>query len=134
MSVDGNEARKWVSAVEFVREKARTTDNWVELHNAFFGVGGKLMELFPQKQARLRFAASPEFKEITEMIRAKQGSNSPDGTTPSVTDAVERASGTFVVRLPKSIHAANVIEAEQEGVSLNQLCLAKLALPLRTIV
>jgi predicted HicB family RNase H-like nuclease len=29
---------------------------------------------------------------------------------------------------------ANVIEAEQEGVSLNQLCLAKLALPLRTIV
>jgi predicted HicB family RNase H-like nuclease len=34
----------------------------------------------------------------------------------------------------ESIHAANVIEAEQEGVSLNQLCLAKLALPLLTIV
>lgn len=134
MSVNGNESGKWSTAVEFVREKAGTTDNWVELHNAFFGVGGKLMELFPEKQARLRFAGSSEFKEITEIIRAKQGPKSPGGANPSVTDAVERASGTFVVRLPKSIHAANVIEAELEGVSLNQLCLAKLALPLRTIV
>ncbi len=37
-------------------------------------------------------------------------------------------SGKFVVRLPKSLHQRLVIEAEKEGVSLNQLALYKLAL------
>ena len=36
-------------------------------------------------------------------------------------------SGKFVVRLPKSLHQRLVIEAEREGVSLNQLALYKLA-------
>lgn len=37
-------------------------------------------------------------------------------------------SGKFVVRLPKSLHQRLVIEAEREGVSLNQLALYKLTL------
>lgn len=37
-------------------------------------------------------------------------------------------SGKFNVRLPKSLHQRLVIEANQEGVSLNQLVLYKLAL------
>ena len=37
-------------------------------------------------------------------------------------------SGKFVVRLPKSLHQRLAIEAEKEGVSLNQLALYKLAL------
>ncbi len=37
-------------------------------------------------------------------------------------------SGKFVVRIPKSLHQRLSIEAEQEGVSLNQLALYKLAL------
>lgn len=37
-------------------------------------------------------------------------------------------SGKFVVRLPKSLHQRLVIEADREGVSLNQLALYKLAL------
>jgi len=36
------------------------------------------------------------------------------------------------VRLPKSLHAALAREAEAEGVSLNQLVVAKLALHLQT--
>ena len=39
-------------------------------------------------------------------------------------------SGKFNVRIPRSLHAALVSEAEAEGVSLNQLVLAKLALHL----
>lgn len=35
-------------------------------------------------------------------------------------------SGKFVVRIPKSLHQRLVIEAEKEGVSLNQLALYKL--------
>lgn len=37
-------------------------------------------------------------------------------------------SGKFVVRLPKSLHQKLAIEAEQEGVSLNQLALYKLSM------
>lgn len=39
----------------------------------------------------------------------------------------EDYSGKFVVRVPKSLHQRLAIEAEQEGVSLNQLALYKLA-------
>ncbi len=41
-----------------------------------------------------------------------------------------RKSGRFVVRLPQSLHAALESEAMAEGVSLNQLVVAKLALGL----
>jgi len=39
----------------------------------------------------------------------------------------EKYSGKFVVRIPKSLHARLAIEAEQEGISLNQYALFKLA-------
>jgi len=39
----------------------------------------------------------------------------------------EKYSGKFVVRLPKSLHAKLAMEAEKEGVSLNQHALYKLA-------
>ena len=44
-----------------------------------------------------------------------------------VPDVVGNYSGKFVVRLPKTLHQRLVIEAEREGVSLNQLALYKLA-------
>ena len=45
-----------------------------------------------------------------------------------VPETAEGYSGKFVVRLPKSLHQRLVIEANKEGVSLNQLALYKLAL------
>lgn len=43
-------------------------------------------------------------------------------------ESAEKYSGKFVVRLPKSLHQRLAIEADKEGVSLNQLALYKLAL------
>ena len=45
-----------------------------------------------------------------------------------VPETADKYSGKFVCRLPKSLHQRLVIEAEKEGVSLNQLALYKLAL------
>lgn len=45
-----------------------------------------------------------------------------------IPETVDKYSGKFVVRLPKSLHQRLAIEAEKEGVSLNQLALYKLAL------
>ncbi len=40
---------------------------------------------------------------------------------PSVTEPLDRYSGKFVVRVPRSVHARLARKAKQEGVSLNQL-------------
>jgi predicted RNase H-like HicB family nuclease len=45
---------------------------------------------------------------------------------PSPLDA-GKFSGKFVVRLPKTLHARLALEAEKEGVSLNQYALYKLS-------
>lgn len=45
-----------------------------------------------------------------------------------IPESANNYSGKFVVRLPKSLHQRLAIEAEKEGVSLNQLALYKLAL------
>ena len=48
----------------------------------------------------------------------------------SVPDPVDDSqySGKFVLRLPKSLHARLAMEAEQEGVSLNQYALYRLSI------
>ena len=40
---------------------------------------------------------------------------------PSVTEPLDRYSGKFIVRVPRSVHARLSRKAKQEGVSLNQL-------------
>ena len=45
-----------------------------------------------------------------------------------IPQSAEKYSGKFVVRLPKTLHQKLAIEAQKEGVSLNQLALYKLAL------
>jgi predicted HicB family RNase H-like nuclease len=50
---------------------------------------------------------------------------------PPTGPQLRQYSGKFNVRVPKSLHAALAIEAEAEGVSLNQLVVAKLALHLQ---
>lgn len=44
-----------------------------------------------------------------------------------IPESVDKYSGKFVVRLPKTLHQRLTIEAQREGVSLNQLALYKLA-------
>lgn len=51
-----------------------------------------------------------------------------NGLEIPIPEKIEKYSGKFNVRLPKSLHQRLSIEAEKEGVSLNQLVLYKLAL------
>ncbi len=115
---------KATDALEFAREAAKTAKTWVELSNAIFGIGGKFGELFPTQSERVEFTKTPEYREIQELIRQLQEDGGP---------ALIDASGKFLLRVPKSLHAALVAEAEAEGVSLNQLCLAKLSAQLRSL-
>ena len=67
---------------------------------------------------------SSEYREIQELLH---GLIERDGLVEGATPA---KSGKFVVRVPKSLHAALWREARDEGVSLNQLVVSKLSTPL----
>lgn len=115
-------------ALEFAEERAKHCENWIELSNAVFGIGGKFGELFPTQSERIQFTKSDEYAKIQELI------GSLPGPGKSVDDDVADANGTMIVRGPKSLHAALIAEAKAEGVSLNQLCIAKLSVQLRAQV
>ena len=51
-----------------------------------------------------------------------------------VVDQTASANGSISVRLPRSVHAALLAEAKEEGVSLNQLGVSKLVAQLRAVV
>ncbi|HJT33248.1 MAG TPA: toxin-antitoxin system HicB family antitoxin [Pirellulales bacterium] len=103
----------------------------MEIHNALFGVGGRFAELFSTEAQRAAFARTPEFKQILQIVEsAREDEGDPD----ALARMMSTASGTTTLRIPKSLHAALLAEADAEGTSLNQLCLAKLAVQLRTAV
>jgi hypothetical protein len=59
-------------ALEFVLEEAKRSASETDLHNAFFGNGGKYGQLFPTRAEREAFAKTPEYEEIVR-IRASLG-------------------------------------------------------------
>jgi hypothetical protein len=54
-------------ALHVARELATHAKSAIDLHNAFFGVGGKFGELFPTRAEREAFAGTPEYQEILRL-------------------------------------------------------------------
>ncbi len=106
------------------RELAKTTGfTWVDANNAIYGPGGPFARLFPNAKDRAAFAKTKESRAVDRLI---------DSLPEPPTGPQKREySGKFNVRVPKSLHAALASEAEAEGVSLNQLVVAKLAMHLQ---
>jgi len=95
---------------------------WVEANNAIYGPGGRFAQLFSTKTDRMAFARMEESRKLDELIDSL--------LEPDIRPSREEYSGKFVVRVPKSLHAALAAEADAEGVSLNQLVVAKLSVQL----
>jgi len=64
------ETSKAQEALRIARELARDAKSATDLHNAFFGIGGKLAELFPRREEREAFAKTPEYQEIVRLRAA----------------------------------------------------------------
>lgn len=112
------------------RLAAATTD-WMEVSNGVFGTGGLFSRLFPTQDERLAFASTPQRQKVFDLLhqlRERYGDRRAED------EGATTASGSFRLRLPSALHAALVTEAKQQGVSLNQLCLAKLAVQLNEAV
>ena len=109
--------------LEFAHSLQDSGLTWVEANNAIYGPGSRFMQLFPTKMDRVAFTRTAESRQID----ALKIDRLPE---PDVRPSRQEYSGKFVVRVPKSLHAALAAEAEAEGVSLNQLVVAKLSLQL----
>ena len=105
---------------------ATEAPTWADLSNALFDQEtGLLAKAYPLGEQRSEFMKTPEYHAIRKLIQdAMERTGVLEGATP-------RKSGKFVVRLPTSLHAALEREAAEEGVSLNQLVVAKLAVQLK---
>ena len=122
---------KYQQALEFAQQEARSAKTWVDLHNALFGIGGRCTEMFTTVKERTAFTKSKEHAQIMALMdKCREEKGEP---STKMVDLTENANGTILLRLPKSIHAALIAEAKLEGVSLNKLCLAKLATQLHAV-
>ena len=113
-------ARKLLDAA---KTEALSAETWADLSNALFDpVDGLVAKAYPTRGEREKFVKTEEYKAIRRLIdEAEQRTGLVDGATPT-------KSGKFLVRLPRSLHAALNAEAKEEGVSLNQLVVTKLAM------
>lgn len=110
------------------QEAARSVKSWADLSNALFDpVNGLVTTAYPTRAEREAFMKTQEYRKIRELLR-----DSID--TFGVIEGATPKSGRFVVRLPRSLHAALEREASREGVSINQLVVAKLAAQLSSLV
>jgi hypothetical protein len=110
-------------------ELARSASTWADFANALFDpTDGLLARAYPRREEREAFMKTEEYGRIQELLAdAMKRHGLVAGATP-------KKSGRFVVRLPQSLHAALEREAAAEGVSLNQLVVAKLAVSLGDLV
>jgi hypothetical protein len=115
--------------LEFAQQRAARAADWIELSNALYGLGGKATELFPTESERTAFCRTEEYKQILALMNTL-----PNPPVKGFVEMVSSANGAISVRLPRSVHAALLAEAKAEGVSLNQLCAAKLIAQLRAVV
>lgn len=107
------------------RKLARSAETWADFSNALYNpYDGLLIVPYRNKEKRRAFMKTKEYKEIqTLMEKVMERTGLIEGAAP-------KKSGRFVVRLPQTLHASLEREAASEGVSLNQLAVSKLSIPL----
>jgi len=116
---------KYKEILDKAREIARSCHTWADLSNSLFDpLEGLVARKFPHSKERAKFRKTRAYEELHTLVEKKMEA------TGLVRGATPQKSGRFVVRLPRSLHAALEREAEAESTSLNQLVVAKLAVQL----
>jgi methanogenic corrinoid protein MtbC1 len=101
--------------------------NWINFSNKYFGTGNPYIP--KDETEREKFMDTPEFKEVFKMKKELEKSQ------PNIENPSEKEyNGKILLRVPASVHESLVLEADAEGVSLNQLLLAKVCIPLCDVI
>ena len=105
--------------LRLAQEAFSKTGSWVEFYREMLGSEGVVRKLYPVSDEMRFFEASNEFAELQEMVAAMRSQDSSKG------DATE-PERMITIRLPKSLHDALRIEADEMNLSINKLCISKL--------
>lgn len=120
---------KEVDLLKQAEQLAQSVETWADLSNALFDpLSGIVSRTYPTRQERELFVKTEEYREICRLIdAAQQRFGLVAGATP-------KKSGRMVVNVPLSLRGALEREAHAEGVSVDQLVVAKLAAQLSHVV
>jgi predicted HicB family RNase H-like nuclease len=121
-------SKKADAALAAAKKLASENTNWVDANNKLYGIGGILTQLFPTVEERRKFIDTEQSEEIQAILEQLPEPKAKVGRPR------DEVNGKILVRVPKSVHAALLAEAETEGVSLNQLIVSKLSVQLRAAV
>jgi hypothetical protein len=112
--------------LEYATQLAGEVRSWADFSNALFDQSnGYIAKVFPQELQRQLFLDTPQYEAVNEILLSLMRRFGVVG------GSVPTKSGKFVIRLPKTLHKVLEVEAKREGVSLNQLAVSKLTLPLQ---
>ena len=100
-------------------ERFPSCTSWATFYREILGTEGIVRHYFPTSEQMRYWEASPEFAEVLEMLTALRATerNKADSTEPQ---------RVITVRIPRSLHEALTLEAEQHQTSINKLCVSKL--------
>jgi predicted HicB family RNase H-like nuclease len=122
----GHLMNKPAELLKATEELARSVESWADLSNALYDpVDGLLTRACATRAERETLVRTAEYQQIRELLeQARDRFGLVAGATP-------KKRGQLVIHLPLSLHAALEREAVSEGVSLDQLVVAKLTAPLK---
>ncbi len=105
--------------LQVARDLHAMRPQWLEFFDRMLGVDGHIRRAFPEPEDLAAFECSPEYARIRELIddlRSEQAASAP----------MRESRKVLTVRVPRSLHETLKAEAQQLGVSINQLCITKL--------
>jgi len=95
------------------------TDNWVIFYREILGVEGVARKLFKKVEELGVWESTPQFEEVHTMLSALRSHDTGKG------DTIE-SQRMITVRLPASLHEVLKKESDEQGLSINKLCITKL--------
>lgn len=123
--------RKAEYVLEQATTLARNVTTWADFSVAIFDQrSGLVSQVFDDPMEREAFFDSEQYKAINQLLLELMNKHGVEaGATPQKIPQ-NKESGRVLLRMPQSVHKLLKVEAKKEGVSLNQLAVAKLAVPL----
>lgn len=93
--------------------------DWVTFFRQVMGVQGIVRQAYTTPEALEQFEQTEEYDEIQRMVTKLRERTGDSSSTKEPTRVI-------TVRLPQSLHESLRVEAEEQGTSINKLCISKL--------
>ncbi|TWU67698.1 toxin-antitoxin system HicB family antitoxin [Crateriforma conspicua] len=106
-------------ALRLAAEAFSQTGDWVVLFRELLGTEGVCRKLFPHPDQMRYFETTDPYIEIQEMIAALRSQEVGKG-------GASEPERMITIRIPKSLHEALRMEADEQNLSINKLCITKL--------